>query len=153
MFTSCRDIQRNQGVRMDGEYYLKVKFRTLQVRLCWQKSSCARHGSRLMICLALDLLCWDADQFPEGVRDTAQQSDRQLFWGVRTQVCNVAMSFKILFYEIDPNGFCPSQTGWSTPSNVRTMAVAGRTVSAEMTIWQQGTRSSTKFVWTWTPFG
>ncbi|XP_054880506.1 A disintegrin and metalloproteinase with thrombospondin motifs 20 [Poeciliopsis prolifica] len=31
VFTSCRDIQRNQGVRMDGEYYLKVKFRTLQI--------------------------------------------------------------------------------------------------------------------------
>ncbi|KAM4734787.1 A disintegrin and metalloproteinase with thrombospondin motifs 20 isoform 2-T2 [Anableps anableps] len=31
VFTSCRDIQVNQGVRMDGEYYLKVKFRTLQI--------------------------------------------------------------------------------------------------------------------------
>ncbi|PWA28495.1 hypothetical protein CCH79_00016334 [Gambusia affinis] len=31
VFTSCRDIQRTQRVRMDGEYYLKVKFRTLQI--------------------------------------------------------------------------------------------------------------------------
>ncbi|XP_061825570.2 A disintegrin and metalloproteinase with thrombospondin motifs 20 [Nerophis lumbriciformis] len=30
-FTSCREVQMRQGVRMDGEYYLKVKSRTLQI--------------------------------------------------------------------------------------------------------------------------
>ncbi|XP_047238951.1 A disintegrin and metalloproteinase with thrombospondin motifs 20-like [Girardinichthys multiradiatus] len=31
VFTSCQEVQLNQSVRMDGEYYLKVKFRTLQI--------------------------------------------------------------------------------------------------------------------------
>ncbi|XP_054631701.1 A disintegrin and metalloproteinase with thrombospondin motifs 20-like isoform X1 [Dunckerocampus dactyliophorus] len=30
-FTSCREVQMRQGVRMDGEYYLKVRSRTLQI--------------------------------------------------------------------------------------------------------------------------
>lgn len=39
------------------------------------------------MCLALDLLCWDADWFPQGVCDLAQRSDRQLLRGVWAQVC------------------------------------------------------------------
>uniref|UniRef100_A0A3B3BUW3 ADAM metallopeptidase with thrombospondin type 1 motif 20 n=1 Tax=Oryzias melastigma TaxID=30732 RepID=A0A3B3BUW3_ORYME len=31
LFTSCREVQMRQGVRMDGEYYLKVKSRILQI--------------------------------------------------------------------------------------------------------------------------
>uniref|UniRef100_A0A3Q2ZW55 ADAM metallopeptidase with thrombospondin type 1 motif 20 n=1 Tax=Kryptolebias marmoratus TaxID=37003 RepID=A0A3Q2ZW55_KRYMA len=31
LFTSCREVQVRQGVRMDGEYYLKVKSRILQI--------------------------------------------------------------------------------------------------------------------------
>lgn len=31
LFTSCRDVQMQQGVRIDGEYYLKVKSRILQI--------------------------------------------------------------------------------------------------------------------------
>lgn len=39
LFTSCREVQMRQGVRMDGEYYLKVKSRILQVCLLCQKPS------------------------------------------------------------------------------------------------------------------
>ncbi|XP_077425592.1 A disintegrin and metalloproteinase with thrombospondin motifs 20 [Vanacampus margaritifer] len=31
LFTSCREVQMRQGVRMDGEYYLKIKSRILQI--------------------------------------------------------------------------------------------------------------------------
>nr|XP_046249772.1 A disintegrin and metalloproteinase with thrombospondin motifs 20 isoform X1 [Scatophagus argus] len=31
LFTSCREIQMRQGVKIDGEYYLKVKSRILQI--------------------------------------------------------------------------------------------------------------------------
>uniref|UniRef100_H2LDH7 ADAM metallopeptidase with thrombospondin type 1 motif 20 n=3 Tax=Oryzias latipes TaxID=8090 RepID=H2LDH7_ORYLA len=31
LFTSCREVQMRQGVRMNGEYYLKVKSRILQI--------------------------------------------------------------------------------------------------------------------------
>uniref|UniRef100_A0A672ZSK0 ADAM metallopeptidase with thrombospondin type 1 motif 20 n=1 Tax=Sphaeramia orbicularis TaxID=375764 RepID=A0A672ZSK0_9TELE len=31
LFSSCREVQMRQGVRMDGEYYLKVKSRILQI--------------------------------------------------------------------------------------------------------------------------
>ncbi|KAF7660784.1 hypothetical protein LDENG_00275340 [Lucifuga dentata] len=31
LFTSCREVQMRQGVRIDGEYYLKVKSRSLQI--------------------------------------------------------------------------------------------------------------------------
>lgn len=41
----------------------------------------------ISMCLALDLLCWDADWFPQGVCDLAQRSNRQLLRGVWTQVC------------------------------------------------------------------
>ncbi|TMS05222.1 A disintegrin and metalloproteinase with thrombospondin motifs 9 [Larimichthys crocea] len=31
LFTSCREVQMRQGVKIDGEYYLKVKSRILQI--------------------------------------------------------------------------------------------------------------------------
>uniref|UniRef100_A0AAQ5Y3E9 ADAM metallopeptidase with thrombospondin type 1 motif 20 n=1 Tax=Amphiprion ocellaris TaxID=80972 RepID=A0AAQ5Y3E9_AMPOC len=31
LFTSCREVQMRQGVRIDGEYYLKIKSRILQI--------------------------------------------------------------------------------------------------------------------------
>uniref|UniRef100_A0A665X761 ADAM metallopeptidase with thrombospondin type 1 motif 20 n=1 Tax=Echeneis naucrates TaxID=173247 RepID=A0A665X761_ECHNA len=36
LFSSCREVQMRQGVRIDGEYYLKVKSRILQVCLLCQ---------------------------------------------------------------------------------------------------------------------
>ena len=46
-----------------------------------------RRSCVVSMCLASDLLCWDADWFPQGVCDLAQRSDGQLLRGVRTQVC------------------------------------------------------------------
>lgn len=46
-----------------------------------------RLSSAVSMCLASDLLCWNADWFPKGVCDLAQRSDRQLLRGVWIQVC------------------------------------------------------------------
>lgn len=72
-----------QGVRIDGEYYLKVKSRILQVRLCLahiiiQGRAPNSFSFLVSMCLCADLLRRDADRFPKGVRDPAQRSDRQL---------------------------------------------------------------------------
>ncbi len=45
LFTSCREVQMRQGVKIDGEYYLKVKSRILQVCLSCQNCSCTHHDS------------------------------------------------------------------------------------------------------------
>lgn len=66
LFTSCREVQMRQSVKIDGEYYLKVKSRILQVCLSCQNflfahpdSSCGLpSGSHLLPrCVCPQIYC------------------------------------------------------------------------------------------------
>lgn len=69
LFASCRDVQMRLGVKIDGEYHLKVKSRILQVCLFCQDMTLHPppmgrpfrfpHSLSFIVsmCLASDLLC------------------------------------------------------------------------------------------------
>lgn len=67
------------GVSVLSEFLVHTSWLKLQPPLGF--------SSVVSMCLASDILCWDADWFPQGICDVAQRSDRQLLWGLWVQVC------------------------------------------------------------------
>lgn len=88
--TGCEDrwgilsqsqVPDTTGVSVLSEFFLHTQWLNLFLS--------HRVSTVFSVCLSLDILCWDADWFPQRVRDLAQRSNRQLLRGVWAQVCSM----------------------------------------------------------------
>lgn len=156
-----------QGVRIDGEYYLKVKSRILQVCMFCQNYSGTRHvsssSSKLVGSHPL------TQQF--ALRFTVLRcrliSPRSMWHCAAVRPITTPRCMATGAYDVEMTrcmvmqcvkyGYCAvctqfpyffKRTGCWTHFNARITAAENRTVSVGTTTQQRDTHSSTKFVWT-----